>query len=152
VKNEAKRSGHTVDLAVPEGLMMDSYPGPLGQVISNLINNALLHAFEDRKGGLMVLSAQPAGNARVRVRFQDNGVGIKEEHLKHIFDPFFTTKMGQGGSGLGLSISYNIVTSILGGQILVQSEVGKGSVFTLELPLTAPPRAKDSDFLGDGFA
>ena len=148
VKNQVKRSGHTVDLTVPEGIMMDSYPGPLGQVISNLINNALLHAFEDRKGGLIVLSAQPAGNARVRVRFQDNGVGIKEEHLKRIFDPFFTTKMGQGGSGLGLSISYNIVTSILGGQILVQSEEGKGSVFTLELPLTAPPRAKDSDFLG----
>ena len=57
--------------------------------------------------------------------------------MSRIFDPFFTTKLGQGGSGLGLSISYNIVTSLLGGQISVHSAPG-GTTFTLELPLTAP--------------
>jgi signal transduction histidine kinase len=152
VKNQVKRSGHTVEFDVPEGIRMDSYPGPLGQVISNFINNALLHAFEDRKGGFIRLSARVVGGSRVQVQFKDDGVGIKEEHLKRIFDPFFTTKMGQGGSGLGLSISYNIVTSILDGQILVQSEEGRGSTFTLDLPLVAPARANDSDFLGDGFS
>ncbi len=152
VKNQVKRSGHVVEFDVPDGIVMDSYPGPLGQVISNFINNALLHAFEDRKGGRIVLWARPTAGSRVHIRFKDDGVGIKEEHLKRIFDPFFTTKMGQGGSGLGLSISYNIVTSILDGQILVQSVEGEGSTFTLDLPLVAPARARDSDFLGDGFA
>ena len=151
VKNQIKRSGHTLELAVPEGIVMESYPGPLGQVISNFINNALLHAFEERKGGTIALSAQLSGSVRVKIQFKDDGIGIKEEHLKRIFDPFFTTKMGQGGSGLGLSISYNIVTSILNGEILVQSVEGKGSTFTLDLPLVAPARARDSDFLGDGF-
>jgi signal transduction histidine kinase len=152
VKNQVKRSGHTVEFDVPEGIQMDSYPGPLGQVISNFINNALLHAFEDRRGGLIKLSAKSVAGSRVQIQFKDDGVGIKEEHLKRIFDPFFTTKMGQGGSGLGLSISYNIVTSILNGQIVVQSTEGQGSVFTLDLPLVAPARANDSDFLGDGFS
>jgi signal transduction histidine kinase len=84
----------------------------------------------------------------VQIHFKDNGIGIKEENLKRIFDPFFTTKMGQGGSGLGLSISYNIVTSILDGQILVQSVPGTGSTFTLELPLVAPLK-RDGDLAGD---
>ncbi|HEY8025525.1 MAG TPA: tetratricopeptide repeat-containing sensor histidine kinase [Burkholderiaceae bacterium] len=148
VKNQVKRSGHVVEFDVPEGITMNSYPGPLGQVISNFINNALLHAFEDRRGGHILLSARAVAAGRVHIQFKDNGVGIKEENLKRIFDPFFTTKMGQGGSGLGLSISYNIVTSILDGHILVQSAVGIGSTFTLDLPLVAPLKQHDSEILG----
>jgi signal transduction histidine kinase len=151
VKNQIKRSGHVVEVDVPEGVRMESYPGPLGQVISNFINNALLHAFEGRKGGRIVLAARVVPGARVQIRFKDNGIGIKEENLKRIFDPFFTTKMGQGGSGLGLSISYNIVTSILNGQIQVQSTVGEGSVFTLDLPVVAPAKQHDADFLGNAI-
>ena len=152
VKNQVKRSGHIVEFDVPEGILMDSYPGPLGQVISNLINNALLHAFDQRKGGRIVLAARTVAGGRVHIHFKDNGAGIREENLKRIFDPFFTTKMGQGGSGLGLSISYNIVTSILNGQILVQSVVGGGSTFTLDLPLVAPIKQHDSEFIGEKFS
>jgi signal transduction histidine kinase len=148
VKNQVKRSGHVVEFDVPQGITMNSYPGPLGQVISNFINNALLHAFEDRRGGHILLAAREMAGGRVQIHFKDNGIGIKEENLKRIFDPFFTTKMGQGGSGLGLSISYNIVTSILDGQILVQSVPGSGSTFTLELPLVAPLK-RDGDHVGD---
>ena len=148
VKNQVKRSGHVVEFDVPQGIIMNSYPGPLGQVISNFINNALLHAFEDRRGGRIILGAREISGGRVQIHFKDNGIGITEENLKRIFDPFFTTKMGQGGSGLGLSISYNIVTSILDGQIMVQSVPGSGTTFTLELPLVAPQKQHDGDYTG----
>jgi signal transduction histidine kinase len=68
----------------------------------------------------------------------DNGNGIPEEHLRRIFDPFFTTKLGQGGSGLGLNIVYNIVSQILGGRVSVESRVGAGTTFVLKMPLCAP--------------
>jgi signal transduction histidine kinase len=107
-------------------------------VITNFINNALLHAFQPGSTGNMVLSASMPVEGRVLVEFRDDGGGIPSQHLSRIFDPFFTTKLGQGGSGLGLSISYNIVTSLLGGQIAVVSSAHDGTCFTLDLPLTAP--------------
>ena len=72
---------------------------------------------------------------------RDNGRGISEAHQARIFDPFFTTRLGQGGSGLGLHIVYNIVTRVLGGQITVISRAGEGAAFVLDLPLTAPKSA-----------
>jgi signal transduction histidine kinase/tetratricopeptide (TPR) repeat protein len=135
--NRVRAANHRIEIDVPELISMDSYPGPFGQVIANFINNALLHAFErDRSGTMWLRAALPADN-RVLVTFGDNGGGIAPEHMSRIFDPFFTTKLGQGGSGLGLSISYNIVTSLLGGQISVHSS-RDGTIFTLDLPLTAP--------------
>ncbi|MEC5163074.1 MULTISPECIES: ATP-binding protein [unclassified Janthinobacterium] len=135
--NRIRGNGHSLEFDIPPMLVMDSYPGPFGQVVTNLINNALLHAFERGQGGQIWLSAVALANGRVRVTFRDNGAGIAEAHLGRIFDPFFTTKLGQGGSGLGLSISYNIVNALLGGDIGVASGAG-GTTFTLELPLKAP--------------
>jgi len=136
--NRIRAANHRIELDVPELLMLDSYPGPFGQVISNLVNNALLHAFGGREsGGTMRLTACPAQPGHVCIAFSDDGSGIAPEHVGRIFDPFFTTKLGQGGSGLGLSISYNIVTSLLGGTIEVASGAG-GTTFTLELPMVAP--------------
>ncbi len=135
--NRIRNANHAIEYDVPDGLAMDSYPGPFGQVIANFINNALLHAFEHKSHGRMKLAAAASGDSHVIITFSDNGSGIAPEHLKRIFDPFFTTKLGQGGSGLGLSISYNIVTSLLGGQISVVSGPD-GTTFTLDLPLTAP--------------
>jgi ligand-binding sensor domain-containing protein/two-component sensor histidine kinase len=134
--NQVRRAGHTLELQVDPGIDMDSYPGPLGQVLINFVNNALLHAFAGR-GGRMILRAQRIDGERVRIVFRDDGRGIPAEHLARIFDPFFTTRMGQGGTGLGLNIAYNIVTTLLGGTIRVESVVGEGTVFTLDLPLRA---------------
>jgi signal transduction histidine kinase len=134
--NQVRRAGHTLDLQVPAGIAMDSYPGPFGQVVINFINNALLHAF-DAPGGHMRLVATPLDGDRVRVEFADDGRGIAPEHLSRIFDPFFTTRMGQGGTGLGLNIAYNLVTTLLQGTIRVESEPGRGTVFIIELPLRA---------------
>ena len=137
--NRIRASGHRIEEDIPPHIAMDSYPSPLGQVIANFINNALLHAFEkDVVGHLWLRAATAPDHAdRVQLVFGDNGVGIAPANIPRIFDPFFTTKLGQGGSGLGLSISYNIVTSLLGGQITVRSSPS-GTVFTLDLPLVAP--------------
>ncbi len=136
--NQIKHSGHSLTQTIPPEIILDSYPGPLGQVITNLINNALLHAFEGRSGGQMVLLAWLHNATTVCIEFRDNGHGISESNLGRIFDPFFTTKLGQGGSGLGLSISYNIITSLLGGSIKVHSTHTQGCSFILELPLISP--------------
>jgi signal transduction histidine kinase len=128
--------GHQIRIEIPDNIVMQSYPGPLGQVLANLIDNALVHAFDNRHGGQLHLSARLTADARVIIEFADDGIGIAEQHLNRIFDPFFTTKMGQGGNGLGLSISYNIVTTLLNGTITVSSQPGQGTVFTLDLPLT----------------
>ena len=135
MQNRLNAGGHTIQTTVTSKIVMDSYPGPLGQVVSNLINNAIVHAYGTRTGGKLQLVAEAVGVDQVAIRFSDDGEGILEAHMPRIFDPFFTTKLGQGGSGLGLSISYNIVTSILGGQISVRSQRGVGTTFTLILPL-----------------
>jgi signal transduction histidine kinase len=140
--NQVRKSGHTLESDVPAAIEMNSFPGPLGQVIINFINNAMLHAF-DGPGGTMRLSATTPADGRVLIVFHDNGKGVAPEHLPRIFDPFFTTKLGQGGSGLGLNITYNIVTSLLGGHVRVESTPGQGTSFYVDLILHAPSKAGD---------
>lgn len=123
---------------VPAGIELDSYPGPLGQILINLTANAILHGFAGRTGCEIQVSAQLCGNDRVMLMFADNGNGIPAEILPKIFDPFFTTKLGQGGSGLGLHLVYNIMTNILGGSVSVESTQDNGTRFLLEIPLVAP--------------
>jgi signal transduction histidine kinase len=136
--NQVRKAGHTLEMTVPPQLEMDSFPGPYGQVLINLINNALLHAFEGRSGGAITIAATAPVPGRVQISFHDDGIGIAPEHQARIFDPFFTTKMGQGGSGLGLNITYNIVTSLLQGQIRVESSA-RGTTFVMDLPLQVTP-------------
>lgn len=142
-----KKTSFTVKQDIANDLEMDSYPGPLGQVITNLVNNALLHGFEGRSAGTVLISAHESADGWLEFIVQDDGVGIPATNLSRIFDPFFTTKLGSGGSGLGLNIAHNIVTGILGGRIRVQSEVGHGTSFILNLPLVAPQRQHDDEAL-----
>jgi PAS domain S-box-containing protein len=144
-----KKTAFIVRQSVPDALVMDSYPGPLGQVITNLVNNALLHGFEGRQAGTVSISAQAGSDGWMELSVIDDGVGIPAANLNRIFDPFFTTRLGAGGSGLGLNIVHNIVTGILGGRLRVQSEVGAGSSFILTLPLVAPQKQNDEDPLPD---
>ncbi|MBC7621364.1 MAG: tetratricopeptide repeat protein [Candidatus Saccharibacteria bacterium] len=137
------KAGHRLEIDIPESISLDGYPGPYGQMITNFINNGLLHAFEGRRGGTMRLSARMLKPHQVEIEFSDDGVGIAQENLKRIFEPFFTTKMGQGGSGLGMSISYNIVTSLFGGEIYVDSVPGQGTRFTMRIPVEAPQHRSD---------
>lgn len=133
-----RKTSHTIETRIPAGISLDSYPGPLGQVITNLLNNAVLHAFDAQDEGLITLSAAVLDDGSITLSCHDNGCGISAANLKRIFDPFFTTKLGREGSGLGLNIVHNIVTGILGGTIHVESAEQAGATFTLTLPRKAP--------------
>lgn len=135
-----RKHGVEIELVLEEQVALDSYPGPFGQVITNFINNALIHAFDGRDHGHIRIEATRQGDERCVVSCRDDGVGIPADQINRIFDPFFTTKLGRGGSGLGLSIVYNLVNGVLGGRIEVQSAPGQGACFTVVLPL----RVQDS--------
>ena len=142
-----KKTAFQFQQEIDERIVMESYPGPLGQVLSNLIENAMLHGFDGRSHGTVKIAAQMMGQDVVHLFIQDDGCGIASDNLKRIYDPFFTTKLGAGGSGLGLHITHNIVTGILVGRIKVQSELGQGTCFTLVLPLKLPIHAEAGDAL-----
>ncbi|WP_229259842.1 sensor histidine kinase [Duganella aquatilis] len=133
-----------VDLQIPAGLMLDAYPGGLYQILNNLINNALAHAFEQRRNGLIVVRAAMVDDDVLSLEFSDNGCGMTEDVLKRVFDPFFTTRMGQGGTGLGMNIVYNIVTGVLGGRISIDSAPDAGTTVRMLLPRVAPQREAKS--------
>jgi PAS domain S-box-containing protein len=128
----------TVLQEIPPGLAMDSYPGPLEQALTNLFENCLVHGFAGRPGGEITLRASTDARGEIALSLADNGAGIPAAHLQRIYDPFFTTRLGSGGSGLGLYITHNIVCGVLGGRIMVSSEEGQGTTFTLYLPPVAP--------------
>lgn len=135
---QLRRNQVTIEAPIPEGIEFDGYPGPLGQVLANLIVNADMHAFEGRTERLITVTTIASGPERVVMQVRDNGCGIPSHLLPRIFDPFVTTRMGRGGTGIGLHIVHNIVTNILGGTISVESEIGKGATFTINLPIVAP--------------
>jgi len=139
-----KRVDHRIEVDVPSDLELDSFPGPLEQIITNLISNAVIHGFSGPQPGLIRIHARSLDPETVRLIHSDNGVGIPPDVQARIFDPFFTTRLGQGGSGLGLYIVYSLVTGVLGGQIEVESDPGgRGTTFNLTLPRRAPERQPD---------
>ena len=133
-----KRTPYKVEIDVPEILRLDSYPGALGQTIANLINNAVSHGFDGRDHGIVRIEGAALDAGHVRLVVRDDGCGIPESLHKRIFEPFYTTRMGRGGSGLGLHITHNAVTSILGGTVRVKSAPGMGTAFEIDLPVVAP--------------
>ncbi len=123
--------------AISADLVCDSYPGPLGQVVANLVQNALMHAFAETEGGNITITAS-ARDGQLLITVSDDGTGMTPQVLARAFDPFFTTRLGQGGSGLGLAVCHRIVTSVLGGELSVTSSPGQGANFVLEFPAQAP--------------
>ena len=138
-----KRSPHRIDVEIPPGLVFESYPGPLEQVLTNLIENSLVHGFEPGRAGVIRISAEASG-PRVRLRYADDGLGIPPALRHRVFDPFFTTKLGQGGSGLGLYLVYNLVHGRLGGSIQLLESDGPGACFIVELPVVAPAAGEET--------
>lgn len=132
-----KSMPHQVLAEIPAGVELDSVPGALEQVITNLIDNALKHGFADGRHGHIQIALDSENESSVTLSVSDNGVGIPEELLPRIFDPFVSTRFGQGGSGLGLHVAYNLVTATLGGQLQVKSS-SNGTCFVLSFPRVAP--------------
>lgn len=133
-----KKGCHRLDLSGLSDHQIHSYPGVFSQIFSNLLTNSLLHGFGDRQNGLVRVASSMDGGHLV-ITYSDDGVGMDEETLSRIYEPFFTTKRGHGGTGLGMSVVYNLVRGKLGGQLVCYSRPGEGTRFTLTLPLTSSP-------------
>jgi len=136
--SQIRHSQHQIQIHIPSAIELDSYPGPFEQVLANLINNSLLHGFESINAGIIQISATLNEHNSIDFCYEDNGCGIKAALHKKVFEPFYTTKLGQGGSGLGMYITYNIVTGVLGGELILESESGQYTRFKIKLPLIAP--------------
>nr|WP_225444592.1 sensor histidine kinase [Pseudomarimonas arenosa] len=131
-----RRSTHRLEIDCPSGLELDTYPGALFQIMMNLVNNAVVHAFEPDQAGIMRIRAELRGE-RVILVFSDNGKGMEAATATRAFDPFFTTRRGRGGSGLGLHVVYNLTTQLLGGKLDMHTVPGQGTEFVFELPRVA---------------
>jgi signal transduction histidine kinase len=132
----------SLEFEMPSDIKLDSYPGAYGQVLTNLIFNAVTHGFADGSGGQVLIKARPLGTEQVEITFSDDGSGIPENVQRHAFDPFFTTRRAQGSTGLGLYIVHNLVTQQLGGRIALVSAPGKGTTIVMTIPLVAPGKAE----------
>ncbi len=132
-----KKAAITLSVDVPEGLVIDGYPGSYGQILTNLFLNAANHAFADGRSGAITISARARGSDDVEIIFADNGAGMSPDVQRQAFDPFFTTRRNEGGTGLGLHIVYNLVTQQLGGRMMLESRLGQGTTFRIIMPKVA---------------
>jgi signal transduction histidine kinase len=132
-----KKAPVSISVEVPDGLIIDGYPGSYGQILTNLFLNATNHAFPDGRSGTISISAKPRGNDDIEIIFADNGAGMTPDVQRQAFDPFFTTRRNEGGTGLGLHIVYNLVTQQLGGRMMLESRLGQGTTFRIIMPRAA---------------
>ncbi|WP_233143852.1 sensor histidine kinase [Colwellia chukchiensis] len=125
---------YVIDIDCPDNLTIASKPGPINQIVINLIMNSIIHGFDGRDEGRISISVMQLGN-QLNMQFSDDGVGVNESIKNKVFEPFTTTKRGEGGSGLGLHLVYNLVTQALGGTITLTSEVGHGVNIEINFPI-----------------
>ncbi len=145
-----KKAAIVLSVDVPEGLVIDGYPGSYGQILTNLFLNAANHAFPDGSSGTISISARPRGSDDVEIIFADNGAGMTPDVQRQAFDPFFTTRRNEGGTGLGLHIVYNLVTQQLGGRMMLDSRLGQGTTFRIIMPRAAKGGSTTADATSDG--
>lgn len=141
LRPELKRQKVRFALDCPVGIMLDSYPGVIAQILTNLSINACQHAFADQADPQIRISGRRHG-LEFELSFEDNGVGMSDEVQQRIFEPFFTTRRASGGSGLGLHIVHNQVHKTLHGSIECMTREGGGSRFVLRMPISTPPAEK----------
>lgn len=134
-----RKRGHEVETRCPPDLVLDTYPGALAQVLTNLVMNSVDHAFAPGESGHILVEITRRGPRHLRIVFTDDGRGIARDSAVKIFEPFFTTARERGNTGLGLHIVFNLVTARLGGKIELDQSggTGRGARFVLDLPLSA---------------
>ncbi len=131
---QLKQTSHRLTIDGDETVTIETYPGAISQVITNLVMNSISHGYQPKQNGQLHLHIDRV-DEQLMITYHDDGCGIAQEHLGQIFEPFFTTARARGGSGLGLHIVYNLVTQKLLGQIEVKSQIGKGTEFMITLPI-----------------
>ncbi|MEI6556907.1 MAG: PAS domain S-box protein [Rhodospirillaceae bacterium] len=159
LRPKLKKTRHTIAVACPPELVFTSDPGALSQILTNLVENSLVHGFDGWDEGHIQVEVR-ADNAVLVLIYADDGKGMPQDQLEKIFEPFFTTRMGQGGSGLGMHVVYNLVTQTLGGHIRCDSAPSRGMTVTIRLPLNplaantpgAPPGSGEQEICHDGAA
>jgi signal transduction histidine kinase len=132
-----KKSQIALTIDMPPGIIMDSYPGSYGQVLTNLFLNSVVHAFPDGRTGSIMVEARQARDD-VDIFVSDDGIGMSEDTQRRALDPFFTTRRNEGGTGLGLHIIFNLVTQQLGGRLTFESRLGWGTRFRITIPRVVP--------------
>jgi len=125
---------YVIDIDCPNNLTIASKPGPISQILINLIMNSIIHGFEGREHGRISIAIMPLSK-QLNILFTDDGVGVDETIKSKVFEPFTTTKRGEGGSGLGMHLVYNLVTQALGGTIVLNSELGQGVSIEINIPI-----------------
>lgn len=138
LKTEVAKYGVKVKLDIADKLTIYSYPSAWSQIFSNLILNSCIHAFKNNDNPEINIKISTSKD-KIIVEFSDNGCGISAENIDKIMLPFFTTNRGNGGTGLGMSIVYNLITEQLKGSIEIKSELGKGIQVLIECPLVRLP-------------
>jgi signal transduction histidine kinase len=133
-----------LETRIEPGIELQGYPGPLGQIVTNLLQNAILHGLAGRTDGRIAIEGRRSGTG-FELEVIDNGAGIAPEVIEQIFEPYFTTRGDEEGSGLGLSISRQLAATVLGGRLSVESTPGEGARFLLRAPLSAPLRRDDPE-------
>jgi len=147
-----KKAMISLSVDVPDGLVIDGYPGSYGQILTNLFLNAANHAFVDGRSGTISITARARGPDDIEIIFADDGAGMTPDVQRQAFDPFFTTRRNEGGTGLGLHIVYNLVTQQLGGRMMLDSRLGQGTTFRIIMPKTAKGGQGTTDTTADQTA
>jgi len=133
-----RKAGLKASVECPDDLDVEGYPGALGQLLTNLAMNSMLHGYEPGQSGKLTVKVRRRGSEQVELRFSDDGRGIPPDLQTRVFEPFFTTRRGAGSTGLGLHIVFNLVTQRLKGRIAIDSAPGKGTTFIIRFPRAVP--------------
>jgi signal transduction histidine kinase len=138
--NTLKHTTIHVEVDCPDNIKLYGTPGLLEQVLTNLITNSITHGFDNgKRSGQIVIKCRQTAAQRLMIDYQDDGIGMKDEIRRQAFEPFFTTNRANGGSGLGLYITYNIVTQQMAGTIQILSSPKPGVQFQIDCPIESTP-------------
>ena len=133
LRPQFKRTPHKVTVTCPQNLVLNSYPGAVMQILTNLLMNSLIHGFADGRAGEIDILVEEAGD-NIVLSYRDSGVGMNKEQRERIYDPFYTTRRGGGGTGLGMNIAYNLITQTLKGAVVLDTAPGTGVFFVITIP------------------
>ncbi|MBB1415709.1 HAMP domain-containing histidine kinase [Pseudoalteromonas sp. SG44-1] len=135
MRTELESKAPKIVIHCSEQLMIESKAGPLQQILQQLLSNSVIHGFKDNQNNEIEITVE-RNESSLSINYYDNGIGVDKSVKKRIFDPFVTTKRGEGGSGLGMHLVYNLVTQALGGNVYFDDQNIEGTRFIITLPLT----------------